>query len=172
MALRVDLQASLSHSFAVLAREPGLSFGRQTPYCSGKLLAGGCWEKEVRVDQEKMVKRLKWDHVEAGAEVLRDFTGEANPDLPQLDRLAVLVLPSYLPLFGTGLVCCRNSKSLKRWGESRPSLHFQSAHMPHSECSVSTFAADYLLWGWSFHTNGYKNTKDKGTQGHVTIITT
>lgn len=172
MALRVDLQASLSYSFAVLERKPGLSCSRQMPYCSAEALAGGCWEKEVRVDQEKMLKRLKWDHVEAGSEVLRNFTGEADPDLPQLDRLAVLVLPSYLPLFGTGLVCCRNSKSLKRWGESRPSLHSQSAHMPCNECSVSTFAAGYLLWGLSFQTNGYKNAKDKGTQGHVTIITT
>ena len=125
MALRVDLKTSLSYSFAVLARKPGLSCSRQMPYRSAEALAGGCWEKEMRVDQEKMLKRLKWEHVETGSEVLRNFTGEADPDLPQLDRLAVLVLPSYLPLFGTGLVCCRNSKSLKRWGESPPFIPSQ-----------------------------------------------
>lgn len=52
--------------------------------------------------------------MEEGAEVVRDFTSEADSDLLQLNRLAVLVLPSYLPLFGTGLVFRRNSKSLKR----------------------------------------------------------
>lgn len=49
--------------------------------------------------------------MEAGAEVFRDFTGEANPDLPQLDRLAVLVLPSYLLCLVLGLFVVETAKA-------------------------------------------------------------